>query len=134
MTFFHRQRRKFIGWIQKQTKGQDKNIRSALKSIAYAYGFYYGGWFLLVLGGLAVLSFTSWLGGPFVAAQVIFFLIVGTLTVVLLNLFWLYRAVKGGIDAFKQDNGYDNVRDVNATNAKRENSDDITVIESSGNS
>jgi len=49
----------------------------------------------LILVLLAVLSFTGWLGGPYVAAQVIFFLIAGTAALLLVNLYIFWRTIKG---------------------------------------
>jgi len=71
---------------------------------------------VLVLVGLAVLSFTGWLGGPYTAAQVIFFLIAGTVSIVAVNIFWLWRAIKSSArDLRKKTN--DEIRDVSATDA-----------------
>lgn len=111
MSFFQTQRRKLIGWLRKRTQGEKKDVRSALKSIAYAYGFYYGGWLVLVLAGLAVLSFTSWLGGPHVVAQVLFFLIAGTATIILLNVYVFWRTIKDKWESRNPDD-YRDARDI----------------------
>jgi hypothetical protein len=78
----------------------------------YGYALYYGSWLVLVLAGLAILSFTSWLGGPYVAAQVIFFLVVGTLGIVAFNLFVFWRTLKGKWESGKEQNQYRNARDI----------------------
>ena len=82
--------------------------------MVYGYALYYGSWLVLVLAGLAVLSFTTWLGGPYVAAQVIFFLIAGTVSIVAVNIFWLWRAIKNGVSNFDTKSS-DEIRDVSAT-------------------
>jgi hypothetical protein len=94
MKWFKKKRQKLLDWLKKRAQGDSEDVMSVFRSIAYAYGLYYGGWLLLVLAVLAILSFTSWLGGPFTAAQVIFFLIAGTTAIILLNLYMFWRTIK----------------------------------------
>ncbi len=115
MTFFRKQRRKLIGWLQKRAKGKSEDVWSVFKGVMYAYGLYYGSWLVVVLGGLAILSFTSWLGGPYVVAQVIFFLVAGTLAIILLNLFVFYRTLKGKWDDLQNSKRYREAKDVTET-------------------
>jgi len=104
----------FLRWVKERKSGETDSIKGTFKSVVYGYALYYGSWLVLVLAGLAVLSFTSWLGGPYTAAQVIFFLIAGTVSIIGINIFWLWRAIKSGArDLRKKTN--DEVRDVSAT-------------------
>jgi membrane protein implicated in regulation of membrane protease activity len=111
MNWLQTKRRKLLGWLKKRAQGDSEDVVSVFKSIAYAYGLYYGGWLLLVLAVLAILSFTSWLGGPFTAAQVIFFLIAGTAAIILVNLYVFWRTIK---DKWKSRNSddYREARDI----------------------
>ena len=111
---FRKIRITFLRWAKERKSGESSSIKEAFKALMYAYALYYGGWLMLVLAGLAVLSFTSWLGGPYVAAQVIFFLIAGTVSIIALNIFWLWRAIKNGVSNFGTKSS-DKVRDVSAT-------------------
>jgi membrane protein implicated in regulation of membrane protease activity len=130
MNWFKTKRRKLIGWLKKRAQGDSEDVVSVFKSISYAYGLYYGGWLLLVLAVLAILSFTSWLGGPFTAAQVIFFLIVGTVTIILLNLYVFWRTIKGKWESRNPDD-YREARDVTETTSKDDAVREAHVIESS---
>ena len=104
MSWLKTKRRKLLGWLKKRAQGDSEDVVSVFKSIAYAYGLYYGGWLLLVLAVLAILSFTSWLGGPFTAAQVILFLIAGTAAIILLNLYVFWRTIKDKWDSRNSKN------------------------------
>jgi hypothetical protein len=117
MSFFQKLRRKLITWLRDTSQGKNTDPWSALKAVGYAYGFYYGGWVAILIAFLMVLSFTSWLGGPYVAAQVIFFLIVGTAVLLLVSLYNFWRTLKdkwGNSDT----NTYRDARDVKEKDRK----------------
>jgi hypothetical protein len=109
---FQKIRITFLRWVKEKKSGESDSIKDAFKGVVYGYALYYGSWLVLVLAGLAILSFTSWLGGPYVAAQVIFFLVVGTVSIIALNIFWLWRTLKGKWESGKGQNQYRNARDI----------------------
>jgi len=112
MQLFKKIRVKLLRWVKEKKSNDNNSIKEAFKGVVYGYALYYSSWFLLVLAGLAVLSFTSWLGGPYVAAQVIFFLVAGTVSIIALNIFWLWRTLKGTWESGRDQNQYRNARDI----------------------
>jgi hypothetical protein len=112
MQLFRKIRITFLRWAKERKSGESDSIKNAFKGVVYGYALYYGSWLVLVLAGLAVLSFTTWLGGPYTAAQVVFFLIAGTVSIIALNIFWLWQTLKGKWDSGRDQNQYRNARDI----------------------
>jgi hypothetical protein len=132
MQLFRKIRITFLRWAKEKKSGETDSLKDAFKGVVYGYALYYGSWLVLVLAGLAVLSFTSWLGGPYVAAQVIFFLIAGTVSIVAINIFWLWRAIKNGVSNFGTKSS-DEIRDVSATDKADSEVHKIEVTDKSDN-
>lgn len=91
----------FIKRAKSKARKNDWNLitasREVAKEITFGYIIYYGIGLLLVIGVLSILSFTDLLGGPFVLAQVVLFLVVGTLILAVVGVWWLWRRIKNRI-------------------------------------
>ncbi|MEX2515051.1 MAG: hypothetical protein WD335_02910 [Candidatus Paceibacterota bacterium] len=98
----------FIHQARKQATSEDSNLlqasRKLLKEKLIAYSLYYGFWTLSVIGLLAVLSFTDLWGGPFLAAQIILFLVGGTIILLAAVAWWLWSEIKKKLKNFETNN------------------------------
>lgn len=68
--------------------------RELMKETALKYALYYGAYVGLLIILLVLLSFTEVLRGPFVLAQIILFLVVGTILLAAIGIWWLWRKIK----------------------------------------
>lgn len=88
----------FIQRVKERAAQKDESLlaagRQVAKGIALGYLLYYALLILVIIGLLAVIGFTDLLGGPFVVAQVILFLLVGTLLLLIAGLLWIWQRVK----------------------------------------
>lgn len=88
----------FIARVKQKAKEEGwhpiRAARELAKETALGYAIYYGVMLLFSVGLLAILSFTELLGGPFVFAQILLFLLVGTILLVGLVIWWLWRRIK----------------------------------------
>lgn len=93
----------FIKRARRKAKEEDGDLlaasRKLLKEVLIGYALYYGFFLVLTVGILAVFGFTNLLGGPFVLAQVILFLLVGTLIIAAFGLWWLWSKIKQKIQS-----------------------------------
>lgn len=100
---------KFIKQVKDKAQDDDLDIQSAVKEVAkdimVGYLIYYGFWMLIVIAGLAALSFSHVLGGPYVIAQILLFLVIGTLVIAGGGLWFLYHKAREGFDEFKNKYG-----------------------------
>lgn len=94
----------FVARVKQKAKQEGwhpvRAARELAKDAALGYAIYYGVMLLFSIGLLAVLSFTDLIGGPFVVAQVLFFLLVGTLLVAGLSGWWIWRKIKKRVRNF----------------------------------
>lgn len=88
----------FIARVKQKAKEEGwhpiRAARELAKETALGYAIYYGTMLLFSVGLLAVLSFMELLGGPFVFAQVLLFLLVGTLLLAGFGIWWVWRRIK----------------------------------------
>lgn len=88
----------FIARVKQKAKEEGwhpvRAARELAKETALGYAIYYGVMLLFSAGLLAVLSFTDLLGGPFVFAQVLLFLLVGTILLAGFGIWWVWRRIK----------------------------------------
>lgn len=103
--------------IKKRSTDSKKNPEATLKELAKdwlsGYALYYGLWTVFIIGLLSLFAFSSFLGGPFVLAQIILFLLVGSVLILTAVLFWLWHKAKDKVDELKNLHERKKARDVN---------------------
>ncbi len=114
--------------LQKQQNGEgpEKIVKDIAKDWLTGYAIYYGLWMLLIIAFLCVLSFTSWLGGPYVVAQIILFLFVGSILLLAGSLLWLWRKAKKEVDNLKKRHERRKARDAKTTDSDIRNAEVIS--------
>ena len=107
----------FVDRAKEKAKEKDYHLIDAGKELAkevvFAYVLYYGLWLAAILAFLGILSFTEILGGPFVVAQIIFFLVAGSFVLAVVSLWQLWRVIK------------QELRKLNPLAGKSDNADDV---------
>lgn len=88
----------FVARVKRKAKEEGwhpvRAARELAKEVMLGYAIYYGFALLLTIGILVILSFTDLLGGPFVLAQVVLFLLVGTVLLASAGIWWLWWQIK----------------------------------------
>jgi hypothetical protein len=110
---------------QKNDWNLKKATRELAKDVVLGYLLYYGLLLGLLLIILSILSFSSLLGGPYLLAQILLFLVAGTTTILFISICWLWQKIQVKIDEFNQSSKVGEVHEASVVDGEITSSDSL---------